>query len=274
MNNINITTEINVIPISSRKELPFSLIHAGRVDSRVNEKYNRTNYERITFEFITGGSGSVTIGNQKFQPKRSDLYILPKGIRHTIAPDKKSSWSKIFFSVNGQLAEDLIRMYQLQNKFYFPGFKDDEILKKMYQLSLKPNEKIHQKAILLFHELLTEIDLYLNKDSKSHSSLVDQIKTILDEHIESHLRLNDIGRMVHKTNVHVIREFKKEMDQTPYDYLLTRRIEFAKFLLEETAMPIKQIASRLLFTDEYYFSRYFKKKTLSTPSLYRKNSRN
>ena len=58
---------------------------------------------------------------------------------------------------------------------------------------------------------------------------------------------------------------------TPYRYLLSRRLETARLLLRGTALPVREIAFRLCFSDEHYFSSLFRRKTGQTPSAYRRD---
>jgi AraC family transcriptional regulator, transcriptional activator of pobA len=52
------------------------------------------------------------------------------------------------------------------------------------------------------------------------------------------------------------------------EYLISE----SKRLLTKTSNSIKQIASQLGFSDQYQFSKYFKKHTKSSPALYRRKS--
>lgn len=66
------------------------------------------------------------------------------------------------------------------------------------------------------------------------------------------------------------RIFKKRTGSTIFSYLKALRVEQAKQLLSTTYLQIGEIAEITGFSDEYYFSRTFKKCTGSTPSFYRK----
>ena len=48
-----------------------------------------------------------------------------------------------------------------------------------------------------------------------------------------------------------------------------RRLETACLLLRSTALPVREIAFRLCFPDEHYFSSLFHRKLGLTPSAYR-----
>ena len=51
----------------------------------------------------------------------------------------------------------------------------------------------------------------------------------------------------------------------------SRRLETARLLLRGTALPVREIAFRLCFSDEHYFSSLFRRKTGQTPSAYRRD---
>ncbi|MCM3702244.1 AraC family transcriptional regulator [Paenibacillus macerans] len=56
---------------------------------------------------------------------------------------------------------------------------------------------------------------------------------------------------------------------SPVNYLITRRIEAAKRLLSDSNAPVHEIASRVGYGNDKYFSMLFKKVTGQSPSAYR-----
>jgi AraC-like DNA-binding protein len=55
---------------------------------------------------------------------------------------------------------------------------------------------------------------------------------------------------------------------TPYQYFIDIKIYEAKMFLEQK-IPVKEVAFRLGFKDQYYFSRLFKSKTGVNPSCWK-----
>ncbi|MCP1103010.1 AraC-like DNA-binding protein [Aequitasia blattaphilus] len=66
------------------------------------------------------------------------------------------------------------------------------------------------------------------------------------------------------------RIFKKRTGNTIFSYLNNIRLEQAKQYLSTSRIPLKEIAARCGFSDEYYFSRFFKQQIGTPPSLYRR----
>jgi len=66
--------------------------------------------------------------------------------------------------------------------------------------------------------------------------------------------------------------FKQELGETYREYQLRRKIEHAKHLLATTRRPIVDIASELVFSDQSYFTRMFRRFTGQTPQSYRREA--
>lgn len=65
------------------------------------------------------------------------------------------------------------------------------------------------------------------------------------------------------------RKVKKELGKSPSQLIQDRVVLEAKKMLHLTYLSIKEIAAKLQFEDEFYFSRYFKKNVGISPSGFR-----
>ena len=65
------------------------------------------------------------------------------------------------------------------------------------------------------------------------------------------------------------KKIKSHFGKTPSKLIQERLVLEAKKLLHLTYKPVKEIAATLLFEDEFYFSRYFKKEAGVSPSQFR-----
>lgn len=74
------------------------------------------------------------------------------------------------------------------------------------------------------------------------------------------------------SHVQLIRRFRAAFGCTPSERIKQLRLERAKELLMQTAMPIKEIAYSCGFENEYYFSNFFKKNTGLSPTDFRETT--
>ena len=67
------------------------------------------------------------------------------------------------------------------------------------------------------------------------------------------------------------RHFKTATGVSPHEYFLRSRADTARVLLRESNLPLKAVATRLGYENEYFFSRQFKQFTGVSPGVYRKS---
>ena len=117
-------------------------------------------------------------------------------------------------------------------------------------------------GILLFDEKETE-----NMDK--NSEFVELIKRYIWENIGGDLTLTHIAQAMNYNPSYVSRLFKQLSGMNLFDYINTRRLDYAKNLLNETSWTVQSIAQKAGFDSSQYFSTAFKKKFGMTPQEYR-----
>jgi transcriptional regulator GlxA family with amidase domain len=90
--------------------------------------------------------------------------------------------------------------------------------------------------------------------------------------LEKPLRVADLGRIVGLSLFHFSREFRRVTGQSPYAFILSRRIARGAHLLKTTDLPISEIAGRVGFKTHAHFTNAFAKTLGMTPRRYRLHS--
>jgi AraC family transcriptional regulator len=98
-------------------------------------------------------------------------------------------------------------------------------------------------------------------------ALIDQH---LDAEEEGRVALRSIAKEVGMSYFHFSRAFKQSLGMTPTNYIAERRIERAKRLMQETALPISEIALRSGFSSQSHFTTSFRRLAGVTPRSFRK----
>ena len=86
---------------------------------------------------------------------------------------------------------------------------------------------------------------------------------------DEQLCLGQVAAHLTVSEGHLSREFKKHMGKSFSEYLIDLRLDEAKRLLRCSQMTIFEIAQRVGFSSQHYFSAQFKRKTGLAPSKYR-----
>lgn len=235
-------------------------------------KIERKDFKYLTVEYILEGTGFLKINSFSCKPQRGDVYFLHKKSDHLFYQNKNNPWEKIFFIADGLLCTQLLEEYNLSEVYHIPQFLEKDLFFVMHDLYKSKDPFMHNKAAVIFHELLTRLSLSREKTGQTYPKDVLLAKDFINSNIHESISLTDICSAANKSKPQLIRKFKKITGRTPYDYLITKRIEHAKVLLLNTNTPIKEIAEQLKFSDEYYFSNFFKEKEGVTPFKFRKGT--
>ncbi len=93
----------------------------------------------------------------------------------------------------------------------------------------------------------------------------------INDNLERDVALAEIAASVEMSPYHFARLFKHSTGLAPHQYVLEQRIERAKTLLAETALPLAEIAFRLGFASQSHFTALFRRFAATTPKAYRKS---
>lgn len=101
---------------------------------------------------------------------------------------------------------------------------------------------------------------------------IQKTVSYIRKNLRSHIDIEVLAQMACMSKDHYIRVFKREMGETPMQYITQRKIECAEIMLSTESQSVKIIAASLGFTDHSYFNRLFKKTVGQTPLEYREKT--
>ncbi len=100
-------------------------------------------------------------------------------------------------------------------------------------------------------------------------TVVSRAKAYIDENFSQDLFLDDVSRYVNISPYYFSKLFKEEAGENFIEYLTRVRVRYAKELLKNPNLSIKEICVMSGYSDPSYFSRIFRKQEGVTPSEYR-----
>ncbi len=251
---------------------PFRILLAGITYEDPHYQIKRINSTDSIVEYVIAGKGHIELNHRHYTVSKGDMYILPSHTTHHYYADSKEPWQKIWMNVQGRLVDELLTLYGLGNKVVFQNANGYDYMSKILTLcedtSLSGYE-INRRASCVLFELIC----FLAECEKGNQHRVnpeaEKLKAFIDSNLDQKISIRQLSSLIFRSEAQTIRIFKQAYHQTPYEYLLNRRIERATLFLQNTGMPIKEIALRLGFYDEHYFSNLYKKRTGFTPSARR-----
>ncbi|MNI59550.1 HTH-type transcriptional activator Btr [compost metagenome] len=104
----------------------------------------------------------------------------------------------------------------------------------------------------------------------SSSSIIEEIKLYVEEQLHRNITLKRISDVLNFNCAYLGQKFKQHENMSFNEYLLRRRMEKAKRLLETTEMKIYEIADAVGYTEIDWFYKKFKEYTGTSANEYRK----
>ena len=232
-------------------------------------RISRPNSHISCIEYIEQGGGVVNVGNNHFFACEGDSYFLEEGNDQLYYSDKSRPWKKYFINFSGRLAGELTEGYGISGISHFKGLDIKNEMLRIIELGKRNGEDSTRALIVILNEIMFKM--------REHSvalggvrSIEQEMKDFLDTRVTSKFKIDELCRHISRSESQTIRIFKKAYGITPYTYVLGKKTDLAKKLLCDTNLSVREIADKLCFADEYYFSNVFKKRVGSTPSAYRR----
>jgi AraC family transcriptional regulator, melibiose operon regulatory protein len=270
------------------------------VNYRVHGIWNNVDYHsHREYEIYLFHSGTCRylIHNQIYDLEPGDILLMDGLALHKPNVPSNSEYirSTVHFSpqwIKGALKElnGLYLLDAFENLHHClirtkesPEFKQLENvicrLEKIHQ-STNPDEmnsQMEMKALLLqiltiVHRLGMSESINIPTDKSEKEEHAENIANYIQKHYMDKLTIESIASSLNISKSYVSHVFKEMTDFTVMEYVMSSRLNQAKYLLEaEPKKALKDIASESGFESVSHFSRYFKNKVGVTAKEYRKN---
>jgi len=113
-----------------------------------------------------------------------------------------------------------------------------------------------------------------NTSTKIDRKFINEFIAIVENNLANEeFSVDDICREIRVSRVQLYRKVKALIGYNVNDYILTVRMQKAKFLLAKEELSIAEIAFKVGFSSQAYFSTVFKSKFSLTPSEYREKKK-
>lgn len=225
--------------------------------------------------YITAGRGwfrSDETGLVNVQA--GDVIILFPGVRHSYSPYRETGWHEYWVGFSGDHAMRLWRhgLFSAARAVHTIGLNEEIIADYERIVGLcrvqTPGFQVRLGALvlqLLAHVHTSEIEA---RTSRGDGAIVEAARAVMQEYIDDGVEVETIARRAGVGYARLLEVFRQYTGLTPYQYFLQLRIRRAQELLRESDVSVKEVAARLNFENQYYFSRLFRNKTGLSPTAW------
>jgi len=237
------------------------------------------------FAFIVSGKTSLKTPGRHYVLKPGDCIFAKKGSVISMN-EANEDFCELLIFVPDQFIKTVIQKYRISLAGYANKPKPetviplttDEVLRTYFQSLLSyfslPAPPAEPLLKLKFEELIVHI-LYNHGEShlKSYfhqlcTMAKPSIAEIMEANFSSNLSLEEFARLCSCSLSSFKREFFSLYQTTPGKWLIEKRLEYSRYLLETTGLNIDEVCFESGFENRSHFIRTFKHRYGVTPGRY------
>ena len=271
------------------KDDPFSTYHienAGR-------SFQIPVHWHDEFEIIYVRSGflAVSISGESYIGKTGEAFVVSPGNLHLMGSQSGTvdyytflfPLKYISFRTDDMLDEKLLEPLNSGHLMICPRVKDTakelcEQLIKIYEAKNDESEskittQVRTKIILLQFILeMWKKGFVIENDTSGRNTVEKEMVSYIQQNFTGKISLREFGEQFHLSEKYISRYFKEHFHITLSQYVTYLRLEHAKQLLQDTDIPVTDVAMQSGYQNVSYFIRSFQKAYAVSPLKYRKNN--
>ena len=234
-------------------------------------KCAQINKDRISYydlTFVLKGNMIYVADDKTYVLNENDAILLPPGtVRQRMAGAQKVQYVSFNFQIfpNCELS--------------IPPFLKNVITQDIRKLinvfsqrHLSPKYYSKEKLCNLLNYILFE--LFDAVSLQSNHTEVIKIEKFIEENITQKITLTMLSDHVHLSKEYIAYIFKKNVGKTVIEYVNEKKMMFAKYMIQEGMLSLRDIAENLGYENYGYFSRVFKKHFNTSPIEFKKSCHN
>jgi len=236
---------------------------------------------RILSEFallyLVKGSGIFESVHQvSMKVRAGDCLILFPGEWHRYKPELSVGWEEYWVTFQGGLVQSWKEHKFIRPEAPLVSSGNEDLLSPIFEELLrmtasKTNRKPLESAALC--HLLIAKSLSTSEKSDKETTTIERLHAAGDYlrlHPESDIDLPRLAKRFGMSYSGFRRSFTKYFGKSPDRFHQDARVARVKQFLIESDLPLKEVAARLNYSNEFYMMQVFKRHTDLTPSQWRR----
>ena len=251
----------------------IGMYYCGKRINAINHTYGPEIRNYYLFVLINEGRATFFHKSGEMKLKNHDMLVMCPGERiHYVA---NTPWSIQWVGLYGKTVENYMKFLSIDGNRPIVKVEEyyemERILDDLYEMMGDRSEYSRCRQIALIYQFFSL--LLRNSSKKPVVDIPESAKRIIDYNFDKNITVKDISNMLYLSPEYLTRQFSEKYNISPKEYLIEKRIAFAKKLLTESTACIREISNSVGYEDQLYFSRIFKKKTGLSPLEFRKQAR-
>ena len=252
-------------------------------------RINCTGYGKYERPFVTNGArldwyiqlvDEGSMQSECGEVNKFQFIVWPPEKNHHYEKNDCSTFCYYWAHFTGSFAETLLKENGIEPlKVYTINEELMKTIRREWGFLFREYILRRQNYDIMVASLLTSIIVRLGRHIKKNETAVsdgdlrkrlENTVAYIHNHYTEQIPINVLAENEHISESRFRELFKKAFGISPGEYIINLRIERASELLITTDSSVSYISAVCGYTDEFYFSRIFKKKTGYSPLMYRR----
>ncbi|WP_281980961.1 helix-turn-helix domain-containing protein [Thalassorhabdomicrobium marinisediminis] len=260
-------------PLSRDMPFPYGVLAAGQSRFTPQDPAVTARFKEHTVILTLDGVGEVTVRDQVNRPGPLTLSWVNTSAeyRHACAPES-DAWTYLWFSFAGhalgQLYDKLARRGQLHAAV---GPDTIDTFKAVLRAVSSSHPGRHSQLSALVAQVIARFEN--SPSQRASQSTLHHLAIAISENLAEPWDTQTMAAQAGLSQSRFHAVFREAFDLPPATWLREQRINAAKRMLTETALPMTRIGELCGYPDPHHFSREFAKNALLPPSRFRAQMR-
>ena len=274
---------VHVAPSLYRESRAFGGISVCAWNTPWLESFALPETDDLTFAYHRGGSNDVRVlrGDEWSRVRSTPglLTLIPPGRRVAYHTRGAVSFATVHVSRAALLEFVPAGAGSFEDRF---AFRDPFVASCMDALLREARASNHWTPrfvsavteALLLHLLYNSPSLSKSQTSspKTPAERIEDVRLRIDVKLAGDLTVDELAAEAGLSRAHFIRTFQRIVGESPHRYVMSRRVEFAKRLLNDTSLSLKAIAHEAGFCSQSHFTHIFRTQLGLTPQQFRRKN--
>jgi AraC-like DNA-binding protein len=222
-----------------------------------------------SFEFVIDGNAYFIQNDNEYVVNPGELFIIHRGRKYLFKAGPAGFLKKRWAMIDGPALDSILMTTGLYEADRIKPAHPRRIERCLTSMSMLCKKSMYGNGWQL-SQLAYAMIVELGQDIKPvFPRSVTAVLDFIQKNMGNDLHNADIAAHAGMSVAHIKRLFLRYLHMSPLHYHLQKRIDRARFLLQTTDKPVKEISNILGFTDQLHFSRVFKRIAGVAPALFR-----
>ena len=231
--------------------------------------------EEYIYIYCMEGSGKFIVEGEEYTLQANQAFCIPRFRKHTYYASEEDPWSILWVHFKGT---DTV-YYPLDECriIHFNSQNASNRMQFLFDLLFRVLESNYTLGNFIYISQVLEVILSETYYREKHNTTLEQNKHVTNiirymyKHLTENLTLEQVVEEFQLSKSYLNTIFQKYTQHAPMDFFISLKMKRACQLLRASDNYIYEIAQKLGYSDQYYFSRIFKKMVGMSPREYRES---